>query len=162
MADADAALCVTAELIQPAQLEGAEGQAAEPSQSLSSPEAERVLYSCGEHAEARMALIVKAAIAYSTGIDEDGKENVKIWEWGSKKVLGEILGTLNKSLRFNGTLKASTLESKCRAKTICTDWEKFIKLSQNGGHYMSELDKLYLNLADKTQAWERSEKEKMG
>ncbi len=47
MADADAP-GVAAELIQPAQLEGAERQAAEPSQSP--PEAERVQYCCGEQA----------------------------------------------------------------------------------------------------------------
>ncbi len=112
IADADAP-CVTAELIQPAQLEGAEGQAAEPSQSQ--PEAETMQYQGGEHAEAKMVLIVKDVIAYSMGIDKDGKENVKIWEWGSKKrVLGEILGMLNKSQLFNWMLKASTLESKWR------------------------------------------------
>ena len=85
MADAEAPAvpCVTAMFIQPAQLEGAEGQAAEPSQLP--PEAERVQYCSGEHAEARMALIVKAAIAYSMGIDKDGKKTSRFGSGGQRR-----------------------------------------------------------------------------
>lgn len=124
------------------------------SQKDKSPEAEgsstrenRIQYRGANEAEQRMVEIVKAAMGYNKD---------KIWEWGNKqKVLKEILEPLNQLEIFKGSLKTSTLQTKWldvqkKAESIIQGGEeRFIRLAQNGGNEMSELDTLYLDLACK-------------
>jgi len=120
---------------------------------------ERMQFRGGGTAEARMAEIIKAALG--------AKDN--IWQWGNKgKVLKAILDPLNNGEVFQGTLKMSTLENKWRAiakkaeSIIEGGEERFIKLAQNGGRDLSELDQLYLDLARKTKAWrDQTDREKI-
>ena len=108
--------------------------------------------------EMRQVEILKTVVQYKNG---------QIFEWGHKaKVLEECLGPLNSLEIFNGSMKLSTLKERWRkaekiAEGIIADEEKFVKLSQNGGKDMTELDTLYLNLAQRMkQHGDQKQKEK--
>jgi len=94
--------------------------------------------------EERQIEILKTVMAHKNGL---------IFEWGKKaKVLDACLQPLNALPIFGGMLKSSTLGTRWRkaekiAEEIIADEEQFVKLAQNGGKEMSELDKLYMLLA---------------
>jgi len=122
------------------------------------------------NAELRMVEIVKAGMSHSHKVlDKNGKPTGKvdrIWMFGSRTaILKAIFEPLNNSPAWSGQLKYSTLETKWRAVVKKVDSiieggeERHIRLSQNGGKDMSELDQLYLDLARKTKAW-RDEKDR--
>ena len=95
--------------------------------------------------EKRQIEIVKTLFQYKAG---------QIFEWGQKeKTLKDVLAPLNESETFGGNLKLGTLKDRWRkaekhAEDIITQGEeKFVKLNQNGGRELSELNQLYLELA---------------
>ena len=86
-----------------------------------------------------------------------GYKSGQIFDWGQKaKVLeaSSCLAPLNSLQVFKGTLKIATLKDRWRkaekiAEDIMGDEEKFLKLAQNGGKALSELDSMYFSLAKK-------------
>jgi len=99
-----------------------------------------------DESEQRQIEILKTVVQHNNG---------QIFEWGHKaKVLEQCLEPLNQLPIFNGTLKINTLKDRWRkaektAEDIMANPEKFVKLTENGGKDMSELEKLYFQVAQR-------------